>query len=200
MKTLDIYNKLRRVPISAKKKITGGRLNNMTDINPMWRIKQLTDVFGPCGIGWKYVITSQRLEPGADGEIAAFVDIDLFYKWNDVWSEAVPGIGGNSFVSKETKGLYTSDECFKSALSDAISVAGKAIGLGADVWFEKDIINVDLCITELQIKKIYALAQMAGIDADGVQKVIAHDFHKKYADDLTWDEYTKMCERLQAKK
>lgn len=31
-----------------------------------------------------------------------------------------------------------SDECFKMALTDAISVAAKAIGIGADVYWEKD--------------------------------------------------------------
>ena len=52
MENLDLYQKVRSVPDSAKKTIKGGRTSGMTDINPMWRIKVLTEQFGPCGIGW----------------------------------------------------------------------------------------------------------------------------------------------------
>lgn len=136
MENIGIYDKVRTVPQNAQKKITGGRLSGMTDINPMWRISILTELFGPCGIGWKYVIREKRLEPGANGEIAAFVDIDLFYKYNGEWSDAVQGTGGAAFVAKERSGLYVSDECFKMALTDALSVACKALGVGADVYWE----------------------------------------------------------------
>lgn len=138
MDNLTIYNEVRNVPDSAKRRIEAGRLKGKTDINPMWRIKALTEKFGPCGFGWKYVITDKRLEQGANGEIAAFLDIDLFVKADGVWSDAIPGTGGSAFVAKEKNGLYTSDECFKMALTDAISVACKALGFGADVYWEAD--------------------------------------------------------------
>ena len=135
---LSLYNKFRVVPEEAKKKITGGRLSGMSDINPMWRIKKLTEEFGVCGIGWKYSITKQWIEAGGKDEKAAFTNIDLFIKVDSVWSDAIPGTGGSSFIAAEKNGLYTSDECFKMALTDAISVACKALGIGADVYFEKD--------------------------------------------------------------
>lgn len=138
MDNLTIYNEVRNVPDSAKRRIEAGRLKGKTDINPMWRIKALTEKFGPCGFGWKYVITDKRLEQGANGEIAAFLDIDLFVKADGVWSDAIPGTGGSAFVAKEKIGPYTSDECFKMALTDAISVACKALGFGADVYWEAD--------------------------------------------------------------
>jgi uncharacterized protein with PIN domain len=62
----------------------------------------------------------------------------LYIKIDDKWSEAIPGTGGSSFVTKEKNGLYMSDECFKMALTDAISVACKALGIGADVYWDKD--------------------------------------------------------------
>lgn len=138
MDNLTIYNAVRNVPDSAKRRIEAGRLKGKTDINPMWRIKALTEKFGPCGFGWKYVITDKRLEHGANGEVAAFLDIDLFVKADGVWSDAIPGTGGSAFVAKEKNGPYTSDECFKMALTDAISVACKALGFGADVYWEAD--------------------------------------------------------------
>lgn len=141
--SLDIYNRVREVPQEAQKPIGGGRLKGMTDINPMWRIKTLTEVFGPAGIGWYYKITEKRLEPGANGEIAAFVDIELYVKHGDEWSAPIVGTGGAMFVAKEKSGPYTSDECYKMALTDAISVACKALGMGADVYWQKDRTKYD---------------------------------------------------------
>jgi len=138
MSNLDIYDKVRTVPSNALKEIQAGRLKGKSDINPMWRIKSLTEQFGPCGIGWKYTITRQWLETGGKDEIAAFVNIDLFVKYNGEWSDAIPGTGGSMFVANESKGPYVSDECFKMALTDAISVSCKALGFAADVYWDKD--------------------------------------------------------------
>lgn len=135
---MDLYERFRAVPDTAKREIGAGRLKGKTDINPMWRIKALTESFGPCGIGWKYKIIREWMEPGANGEIAAFMDIELFYKLDGQWSEAIPGTGGSAFVAKERAGLYTSDECYKMALTDAISVACKSLGIGADVYWQAD--------------------------------------------------------------
>ncbi|MCH5213058.1 MAG: hypothetical protein J1G06_08580 [Oscillospiraceae bacterium] len=133
---LKIYNAVATVPEGAKKQIAGGKIKGFTDINPMWRIKMLTEQFGPVGIGWYYEITSQRLEPYED-EIAAFVDINLYVKINEDcdWSKPIVGVGGSKFVTKNKNGAEMSDECFKMALTDAISVACKALGFGADVYW-----------------------------------------------------------------
>ena len=138
-KATVLYDYLRSVPEEAKKKITGGRLSGFTDINPMWRIKRLTELFGPCGLGWWYEITDKWLEGTlTDEEMRAFVQINLYYKWKGETSKPIPGLGGASFITKEQKGAYTSDECYKMALTDAISVAAKALGMAADVYYEKD--------------------------------------------------------------
>lgn len=138
MENLELYNALSIVPNEAKKKIGAGRLSGMTDINPMWRIKVMTEKFGPCGIGWKYEITKQWSESCANGEISAYCNILLYIKYNGEWSEGIPGTGGSAEVAKEKAGLHTSDECYKMALTDAISVACKALGVAASVYWEKD--------------------------------------------------------------
>lgn len=137
MSNMAIYDIVRHVPNEAIKKITGGRLKGMNDINPMWRIQKLTEQFGIVGYGWKYEIVHFWIEEGANNEKAAFAQIGLYIKHNDVWSDPIPGIGGSSFVANEKNGKYTNDECFKMALTDAISVSCKAIGIGADVYFSK---------------------------------------------------------------
>lgn len=136
---LDIYEKLRVVPDEAKKPISGGRLKGMTDINPMWRIKSLTEQFGPCGIGWYYEIKDRWLETCmAKDEITANVNINLYVKVDGEWSKPIPGIGGSMLVASERNGLYVNDECYKMALTDALSVACKALGMGADVYWQSD--------------------------------------------------------------
>ena len=140
MENLKIYEQVRSVPAEAKKNIGGGRLKGMTDINPMWRIKKLTEVFGVCGIGWKYEIVEKWIETTmVKNEITANVIISVYIRDEEgKWSDPIPGIGGSMLVASEQKGLYVNDECYKMALTDAISVACKALGMGADVYWEKD--------------------------------------------------------------
>ena len=136
---MRIYDAVRAVPEEAKRAITAGRLKGKTDINPMWRIKALTELFGPCGDGWGYTIDRLWIEEGAKGEKCAFAMISLWYRQDDgMRSDPVIGIGGNMLVANEKNGLYTSDECYKMALTDAISVACKALGFGADVYWSAD--------------------------------------------------------------
>lgn len=138
MENLKIYEMGRAVPEEAKKPIAAGKLKGYSNINPMYRIKTLTEMFGPCGIGWWYKVTSQRLEGTPQGEIYAFVDIELYYKLNDVISQPVIGVGGSSFLTSTRNGPQASDECFKMALTDAISVAAKSLGVAADVYWQED--------------------------------------------------------------
>lgn len=137
---LELYNRLKEVPKEAKKAIGAGRLKGKTDINPMWRIKKLTEEFGISGFGWRTTVERMWLEPGANGEVSAFVHIKLYVKdpTTGEWSEGIEGIGGSAFVSKESGGLYTDDDCYKKAYTDAISIACKALGMAADVYYEKD--------------------------------------------------------------
>lgn len=191
MDNLTIYNEVRSVPDSAKRRIEAGRLKGKTDINPMWRIKALTEKFGPCGFGWKYVITDKRLEQGANGEIAAFLDIDLFVKADGVWSDAIPGTGGSAFVAKEKNGPYTSDECFKMALTDAISVACKALGFGADVYWDADKSKYDKPESK---QEAAVLCECCGLPIKAVKcgdrvyptNEIADNAVKKYGKRLCW--------------
>ena len=126
------------MPESAKKTIQAGRLKGYTDINPMWRIRCLTEAFGPCGVGWKTEIVIEWIDQGSNEEQTANVEINLYIKHEGTWSEPIVGIGGASFVAKERSGMYTDDECYKKAYTDAISVCCKLLGIGADVNWHKD--------------------------------------------------------------
>ncbi len=140
MENLELYEKVRSVPENAQKEIKGGRLKGMTDINPMWRIKVLTEQFGMCGVGWKPKIIRTWLDQGENNEVIASVEIELYIKVDGQWSEPIPGIGGSKAVALENggKSLYTDDECYKKAYTDALSVACKALGIGADIYWNEN--------------------------------------------------------------
>lgn len=137
---MRIYRAVENTPADAKKTIKVGRLNGFTDINPMYRIKMLTERFGPCGIGWYTEIIDRRTVAAEGGVVMCFVDLALYYREDpsSEWSKPVFGTGGNTLVAKESKGLYANDEGWKMAYTDALSIACKALGMCADVYYQND--------------------------------------------------------------
>ena len=129
---LQIYNDARAVPQEAQRDFNNGRFKG-TDINPMWRIKKLTELFGPAGVGWYTDDVEERFEEYGDTTIT-IVTLKLYVKVDGEWSKPIYGTGGNTLLSKGKP----SDEGYKMAYTDAISVACKALGIGADVYFEQD--------------------------------------------------------------
>ena len=134
---LDIYNAVRAVPKEAQKPFNNGSFSG-TDINPMWRIKALTEQFGVAGFGWWTEDVRYWLEPAEDGTVAAFCSLSLRVRLSDAVSGPIHGIGGNLFVQATKNGKRASDEAFKKAYTDALGIAAKALGVGADIWYEKD--------------------------------------------------------------
>ena len=140
---MRIYNRTRRVPAAAQKTIAAGRLKGFTDISPMWRIKKLTEEFGPAGVGWYTEILRKEVVDGPNGEKMCFIDLHLFYRDapGSEWSSPIYGTGGSFLVAKESSGLRADDEGWKKAYTDALGVACKAIGIGADVYWKADAGN-----------------------------------------------------------
>jgi hypothetical protein len=147
MSNRRIWDRVHKPDPTSLKTIGGGRLKGMTDINPQWRFQAATDVFGPCGVGWWYTIKDLWNVPGADGQVMAFARVDVFYRDGESTSQPVEGIGGSMMITNETKKeqqgdgttkyvpyQYTNDECYKMAVTDALSVAFKALGFGAEIY------------------------------------------------------------------
>ena len=137
---LGLYESLREVPAEAQKPFDNGKFKG-TDINPMWRIKRMTETFGPCGIGWYTEIVHRSLHQSTDEKtICAFIGLNLYVNVDGEWSKPIYGEGGNTMSSfnKKWSSIDTSDEAFKMAYTDAFSNATKQLGLGADIWFAND--------------------------------------------------------------
>lgn len=136
-KNLALYNRVREVPVEAKKDIQAGRLKGKTDINPLWRIQTLTREFGPAGIGWYTEVEKQWTEE-CGNERAVYIKLNLYIKVDDAWSKPIEGFGGAMVVSNEKNGLYLDDDASKKAYTDAISQACRSLGIGADVYWAND--------------------------------------------------------------
>lgn len=101
-----------------------------TDINPTWRMKRLTETFGPAGVGWWYNIREHWSEE-VDGKRFAFVLLEFYY-WvqhedGGDRSEPILQIGGTEFGRAP-------DEAYKMAVTDALGKCAAALGLAADVY------------------------------------------------------------------
>ena len=131
MTNMEVWNAVKQPPSTALKPIKGGRISGMTDINPQWRYQVMTEQFGMAGVGWGYSIKRLWAEPCNDGQVFAFAEIEL---WTKDAEKTIPGIGGSMLITKEQSGLHASDEGYKMAVTDALSVAMKMLGVGANVY------------------------------------------------------------------
>lgn len=207
---LALYNQVRSVPQAAKSRITGGRMNGKTSISPIWRIKTLTEQFGPCGLGWYFVPVRKWVESAGEEKVA-FVDIELYVKFNGEWSKPIHGTGGRKLISKENRGPNVSDECYKMATTDALSVACKQLGIGADVYWDEDrddnysAVTKDsdnemsseapVLLDDFLIKKLSAEAEKKGVEINS----ILQQHEKKTLQELNYEEYKETMKMLVSK-
>lgn len=140
-KNLELWESWADVPENAQKVITAGRLKGMTDISPIWRYRVLTEKYGPCGFGWYTDEEKYELHEGSKEQIVATCTLKLYVKdqSSGEWSKGITGQGGAMFINLETKGLYTNDEAFKMAYTDAVSVACKQLGIGANIYWSRGV-------------------------------------------------------------
>lgn len=144
---MRIFDQVRTVPKDALRPIEGGPLKGKSDINPVWRLQKLTELFGPAGIGWKIEQLARWTEKTESGETAVFCEVNLYVRTESgEWSEPVFGQGGNMLIRRSTEwvngqpvtAFHIDDEAFKKAYTDAISVACKALGFAADVYYAQE--------------------------------------------------------------
>ncbi len=222
----DIWNSLKQPPSSALSAIMGGRLKGKTDISPQWRYEAMTEKFGPIGVGWKYEMGHLWSEPGPNDQMFAFAQVALYFKNGDEWSEAIPGIGGSMLVEKETSGPHANDEAYKMAVTDALSVAMKMLGIAADVYAGKwdgakykaegetikeqpakaepapapEANIVPKRITRKQSSDLLAIVKEKKLSEKAVTAYIIATFGKTHARDLLEAEATQLIEAIEADK
>lgn len=202
-----IWEKSKQPPPSALKEIAGGRLRGKTDINPQWRYRILTEIFGPCGIGWKYDIVHvwpEAVNIDGNHQTFAFARVNLWIREKGQWSDPIPGVGGSMLVAKEGSGLHCNDEAYKMAVTDALSVCCKMLGIGADVYagrwdgtkYQQDPDSNNGFITKDQLEFIHKRVLELNVDEP---KFLAYLKVKNYTE-ISANDFAKVVEALNAKE
>jgi hypothetical protein len=194
------YENLASPPADAVKQITGGKLKGFSDINPQWRYEALTQEFGLCGVGWKFEVSNTWTEPiPATQELMIFVQVNLYVKEGDQWSEPIPGFGGDFLIIKDKNGIHGNDEGYKMAITDALGSAAKVIGVAADIYrgrmeskysrpaappapkpqAPKAPRKVD------SLRAIAAAAKEIGVTNDDIKEVMRRHYNKETSSELT---------------
>ena len=129
MKNLEKWNQLATVPVERLKPIQFGALKGKSDINPQWRYKAMTEVYGECGKGWNHRLADVQIVDGANGEVLIFVEVK-------VWAgdKEFTGVGGDKVVTKDKNGLRSNDEAMKMAYTDALGTALKYVGVASEIY------------------------------------------------------------------
>ena len=155
---MRIYEQVRSVPADALSVIEGGPLKGKSNINPQIRWEYLTRTFGPAGQCFRVEQVARWSESTGQGEVAVFCEVNLYYR-EDVtkeWSAPVFGQGGSMLMRRSTEWVngqpvttvHIDDEAYKKAYTDAVSVACKALGFAADVYYRQDETKYGTCRSE----------------------------------------------------
>lgn len=127
---MRVWNKLSKSDPAHTKGFKRAGGFSGTAIKPIWAIKMLTEIFGPVGIGWGHGKPDFTLVPADGGEILVYCTVEC---WHTSRENSFYGVGGDKAVAKNKNGLFTDDEAFKKAFTDATMNAFKSAGVAADI-------------------------------------------------------------------
>lgn len=129
------WNAVKTVPKEYLSKIDIGALKGKSNINPQWRIKVMTEVYGLCGVGWRYEVTEKDFhENPQTGEKLIFLGVSVYVKDGKTWSNGIVGYGGEFILQKNKHGLVCNDEAYKMCLTDALGNALKNLGVASEIY------------------------------------------------------------------
>jgi hypothetical protein len=133
LENLELWNKLGRTDPAHTKSFKRAGGFGGTAIKPIYTEQKMTEIFGPCGVGWGFSPPQFQVVPGSEGQVAVYCWLALWINHDGKVSAEIPGVGGDMVVVKQSNGLRTDDEAFKKAFTDAIGNAMKHLGMSADV-------------------------------------------------------------------
>ena len=117
----------------AVKPITGKDYGGNSP-KPYWIVERLTDVFGPCGIGWGYIIKDERFHAFAESNVLHVARVEL-------WSEyegkrgSVEQMGQTKAAYVTSRGQFKLDEdAPKKSVTDALVKCASYLGFAGDIF------------------------------------------------------------------
>lgn len=142
---LRIWQCLDRVPKEAQRSFDNGKFKG-TDINTTFRLKRMTDVFGPIGLGWGYTIAEEQFRDGAPKlvnnvpvgyEVLHCIRLRLWYIDPETKERGeVEHFGQTLFVRwVVNKSAFSTDEdAPKKSLTDALGKCLSMLGFAAEIY------------------------------------------------------------------
>lgn len=135
MSNTAIWDKVSHTDPAYTKKISGKKFSG-TDIKPAYRLKKMTEAFGPAGKGWGYEVQEHWRETVTARSKGNDIPVECVFVMLRVWwSED----GGQTkyFTGSQIGGTETGmavDEAYKMAITDALGKCLVDLGVCADVY------------------------------------------------------------------
>jgi hypothetical protein len=109
-----------------------------TATNGTYIVQRLTEEFGPCGVGWVFVLEEERIIHGhalksGDNAQLHIVRGHIRYSIDGTYWDTSPQFGQTMLVGENKYGTFTDEEAPKKSITDAISKCAVLLGIAADV-------------------------------------------------------------------
>ena len=137
---VQLFEKVSQPPQDAMKYIDAGKLKGKNEINPLWRMKAMTENYGNYGNGWKYEIVerwTEDIEPTKEKIAHCLLFLYTRNRRTGEWNGPSPAIGSSYLIVKDKNGLHGNDNAWASAITDAFGKACKPFGIGYAVYMGK---------------------------------------------------------------
>jgi hypothetical protein len=144
-----IWDQVKITDPDATKEYSGKGGFKGTSIKSMYNIEKATKLFGAVGIGWGWIIVSERIEEGhpitgkdADGKSVLYetmmtkvhtLHLRLWYMLDGKRGE-IDHFGHTPFVYIDKNGVQMENEPSKKSLTDAIGKCLSMLGFSADIF------------------------------------------------------------------
>ena len=169
MSNTRIWDQVDVTDPSATKNFTGMGGFKGTAIKPTYLMHKATEVFGPCGEGWGWVVLEDRFDEGGPLQAPTkewpeaprinaklhTLKIELWYLGKDGQKCTIQHYGHTPFVYFQSGKIMTDWEAAKKSLTDAIGKCLQPLGFAADIHMGlfDDAAYVDAVRDEVAITK-----------------------------------------------
>ena len=185
---------------------------SLTSIRAAYVIGRLNDVFGLCGVGWKYRISPFNEVKDDKGKVIE-VGTKIEFQWkvkDGEWSEPIPHVGGKRVIKDNIT------DARKSSITDALTKVASVLGVGDKVFkglvklpknpnkkpFVKNTSTAPPGVysnkaSEAQKRLIFVLAKKNGIESEDAKTTYKTRYKIESFNDLTKAQASEVIEELQ---
>lgn len=129
---------------AAVKPITGKQYSGNSP-NPYWIVERLTDEFGPCGIGWGFIVLDERMERLTETEILHVARVRFWYELDGKRGEFEQIGQTRALYAKRDKSLMVDEDAPKKSVTDALVKCASYLGFAGDIfsgmWDDSKYVN-----------------------------------------------------------